>query len=324
MTRRHTENLQAYKAYLTGRHHWSLLLPGAMETGFKYYQKAVEHDPEFALPWAGMAEYYTLMSWMGARPPHEAMPLAKAAALKALELDNNLAQAYCALGLCQLTWDYDWAGAERSFQQADERNPEDGDNRYWHISLLIAQSRFAEATAISTRSLQSDPLSPLSHGMHAMGHYYARHYEQAVASCQQALAISANHLSAHLLLGLSYAALKRYDEAISVLDQAATASGRAAALVSALGMACAQSGEHDRARALLQELVGQRFIQSAYVAMIHTALGETDQAFEWLHRAYDERQGFLVILNVEPAFDPLRSDPRLAELLQRMGLVSAI
>lgn len=320
MKEQHTENALANNAYLTGRQHWNLLTPDSMATGFGYFQEAIEHDPEFALPWAGIADYYCLLNWLGIRPPQEVMPLAKAAALKALELDDNLAQAHCALGFCQMIHEYDWAAAEPSLQRASELDPANGDSQFWHVSFLVAQGRFDEAEALGVRIFQADPLSPISGLMQAMICYYSRRYEQVVRISLETLAKIPNHATVLMLLGLSYAGLKRSAEAISALEQAVAASGHTAAVVSALGMACAQAGERDRARALLKELTDREYVQSAYVAVILTALGETEQAFAWLQRAYNERQGFLIFLNVEPAFDPLRSDPRLAALLNLMRL----
>lgn len=323
MAKRPTENLQAYNSYLMGRYYWATSTVDSMQLALKHFQQAIEMDPNFALPYCGKADYYAMRSWAGNIPPHEAMPIAMEAALKAIELDDALSQAYSSLGLVLMTYEFDWQGAEEAFKKAAEINPGEEATCFWMVALKCATSRFAEARAIVNQAISLYPLSPLIRTVEAISEYYSGHYEKAVAACQEALKLLPGFPPALFLLGLNLTAQAKYEEAITELQQSVAASGRMIKDISALACAYARAGKRNEAEAILNELLQraeQEYIQPALIATIYAALGENDSAFEWLEKAFEDKHGFLIYLNVEPAFDSLRTDPRFTDLLERMRL----
>lgn len=326
LAKRHTENLQAYNAYLTGRYHWNFFSLDSLKVAYKYYEQALAHDPEFALAYAGITEYCLAVSWMGGVSPHKVMPMGKAAALKALELDPDLAQAHVSLGVAKLVYDFDWAGAEACFRRAMEMNLTDEVGYYWYALLLVGASRFDEARAVCVAGRQINPLTPILTHTEGLIDYYARQYDRAIEACRELRETIPHYMPALLITGLSQIGRGDYDGAIDTLTHGVPLSGRAGAMLAALGYAYAQVGDRARARAMLDELMDetrQTYVQPSYVAVVLANLGERERALEYLQKAYDERHGFLIFLNVEPAFDPLRGDPRFAGVVSRLGLMPA-
>jgi DNA-binding winged helix-turn-helix (wHTH) protein len=327
LARRHTENLQAYNAYLTGRYHWNFFSLDSLKLAYKYYEQALEHDPEFALAYAGITEYCLAVSWMGGVSPHKVMPQGKAAALKALDLDPELAQAHVSLGVAKLVYDFDWAGAEECFLRAIDLNLADEVGYYWYALLLVGASRFDEARAVCAVGRQINPLTPILIDVEGLIHYYERQYDRTIECCRELCETIPHYVPALMITGLSQIGEGSYEQAIDTLTKGVPASGRAGAMIAALGYAYAKAGDSARARALLDELTDetrQVYVQPSYVAVILANLGEREQALEYLQKAYDERHGFLIFLNVEPAFDPLRADPRFADIESRIGLTPKV
>jgi TolB-like protein/Flp pilus assembly protein TadD len=320
-----TQNLKAYQSYLTGKHYWGEQTVASMKLGFKCFEQALAHDPNFALAHCGIADYYTILSWDGHVSPHEVLPKARAAALRALALDNGLAQAHMSLGIIQMTYDFEWEGAERSFNQAIELNAAEEMGHFWAVTLRVLRSRFEEVATRVAQAIEASPLSPMIRTLGGIANYYSRQYAKAEAACQEALALIPNYPLAWFMLGLIHTAQGKHEQAVAELDQAATASGRMIRVLSALGYAQARAGNHPAAQAVLAELetrANTEYVQPCHLAIIHAALGQVEQAFVWLEKAYEERHGFLIYLNVEPAFDSIRSDPRFADLLKRMRLAA--
>lgn len=321
-----TQNLKAYQLYLTGRHYGATQTVESLQLGLRHYEQALVHDPNFALAHCGIADYHAWRSWDGHISPHEAMPRAKAAALNALKLDDSLAQAHISLGLIQMTYDFDWQRAEQSFDRAIELNEAEEMGYFWAVTLRVVMSRFDEVAAKVAQGIRANPLSPMMYVLSGIANYYARRYDEAETDCHKALDLIPNYPMAWFMLGLIYTAQGKYAQAIAGLEQAVTGSGRMIRVLSALGCAYARAGKHTEAQAVLTELearVETEYVQPCYFAVIYAALGQTEQAFAWLQKAYEDRNGFLMYANVEPAFDSLRHDPRFATLLQRLGLVTA-
>lgn len=318
----HTANLQAYNAYMAGRYFWTGVTVDFLNLGRKHFDQALALDPDFALAHCGLADYYVLMSWQGHLSPHQAIPPAKAAALKALELDDTLAQAHTSLGLIQLTYDFDWVNAEQSLHRAIELNASEDMAYFWLATLCIATSRFAEAAAYVQAANQLSPLSPLIRSLQIILEYYSREFEKAEATATEVLSLIPNFPVPSLLLGLAQTAHGKYQQAIAGLEQAATLTGRMISILSALACAHARAGNASNAQAIIvemQERMDREYVQPGFVAVIYAALDDKEQAFAWLQRAFEERHGFLLYLNVEPAFDPIRTDARFTELLNCMG-----
>jgi DNA-binding winged helix-turn-helix (wHTH) protein/TolB-like protein/Flp pilus assembly protein TadD len=325
LTKPYTNNAKAYDFYLIGRYHLNQVREDAFLKSLDYFQQAVEKDPSFALAYAGLAQSYNLLGVFNALRANEAFPKARSAALMALKLDNWLAPAHTALAMVKHAYDWDWPGAEQEFRRAIEINPSDSEAHHAYGYFLAFMSRFDEAVAEMKRAQELEPVSPGRITGLAQALLYARRYDEAITECRKALEMDPNFLHAHWTLGLSYIYKGMYEQALRALEKSVPPTGDCLCPdeQSAIGLAYALSGQRGQARKVIDELKRQserRYLPPAAMAAIYGALGEKDQAFRWLDRAYDQRDNILVLLRVEPMFDPLRSDPRFADLLRRVGL----
>jgi len=320
-----SENPEAYELYLKGRYALNNLTR-QQQSGLGYFEQAVEREPRFALAYAGMAESYVLMADLGATfklPPKDAYTRAKAAALKAVEIDETLAEAHVSLGLIAFNYEWDWARAEREFKRAIALKPDCVPAHHWYSHLLISQGRFDESLAESLHALALDPLD-VAMNFHLGFHYWnARQYDQARAQLEKTLTMDPNHHETHGILGATYAQQGRYSEAIAEWQKGIELGGWDKR--GFLGYVYALSGRRGEAQKLLAQLLDEAKSKpvSAYnIARIYTGLGEKEQAFSWLEKAIDERDSNLTMPGLKPdvQLDTLRSDPRFEELLRRMGL----
>ncbi len=325
LTRRGTENPEAYDLYLKGRYILNRFTH-AEKNGLRYFQQAVEKDANFALAYAGLAEAYVMMADIGATfalPPQEAYIRAKAAALKAVGLDDTLAEAHSSLGHIAYKYEWDWAGAEREFKRAIALKPNLYLALHSYSHLLIVQGRFDESLAVSQRVLALDPLDiPMNY--HLGVHYEnARQLEPALVYIEKALAMNPNQPYANSLLGLVFAQQGRYREAIEKMQISVKLSDSDQR--GNLGYVYAVAGQRAEARKVLtqlQEEARTKSVSQYFFALIYAGLGEQEAAFAALGKAVDERDGNLTHpgLKVDTRIDSLRSDPRFAGLLRRMGL----
>ncbi len=258
---------------------------------------------------------------MGA--PSETFPKARAAALKALELDPTLAEAHAALGRFAFLYAWDFSAAEREFRRAAELNPKSADIRMGYGAFLAGMGRRAESITNAQLSVELDPLSLLARAAAARPYYNARQYARAIAQSQSTIEIDSTFSRSHFWLGMSYEQLNRREDAIRELERTVALAGRIPVYVGALGHAYAIAGRRSEALTLVEEL--QRLSQSRYispvdVATVYVGLGKNDETFEWLEKAYQGRAYGLVFLNVDPRFDRVRPDPRFAGLMRRIGL----
>jgi serine/threonine-protein kinase len=325
LTKRYTENTGAYRLYLLGRYYWNRRTPESLNKGVEYFQQAIDKDPNYALAYAGLADSYSLLgSTIGGLLPRETFPKAKTAALKALEVDDTLAEAHAARALVSLRYDWDWPTTEREIKRAIELNPNYATAYQWYAAYLAAMGRPDGAIAEIKRAQELDPLSLIVNAVAGFHLYEARQYDRAVEQCQKALDLDLNFAQAHLFLGQAYEQKARYEEAIAELKKAVALSPNTPFIVSALGHAYAVSGQTGEAMKILdqlQELSQQRYISPHEMAIIYAGLGEKEQAFAWLEKAYADRSWRLPYLNkAEPRLDSLRSDPRFADLVRRVGL----
>jgi eukaryotic-like serine/threonine-protein kinase len=325
LVKRHTDNNEAYQLYLKGRYYWNRRTEEGIKKGIEYFEQAIERDPNYALAYAGLADCYTQLGTniSGALASHDVMPKAKQAAMKALQIDDTLAEAHTSLAQTRFLYDWDWPGAEIEYKRAIDLNPNYAHAHHWYSHYLLAMGRVQESLAESLRALDLDPLDlPIT--THLGWHYlYAREYDRAIEQLRKALDMDSRFLPAHLFLGQAYAQKAMYDKATAELQQAVSLSRETPVMVAVLGYAYAMSGKKGEAQIILHKLNAlsmQRFVPSQEIATIHTALGEKDQAFEWLRRAYEERYSGLAYLKNDPALDGLRSDPRFADLMRRVGL----
>jgi tetratricopeptide (TPR) repeat protein len=256
-------------------------------------------------------------------PPKDSYRQAKTAAIQALEIDDTLAEAHASLGNVQYWYDWDWSAAETEFKRAVELGPNYPTAHQLYASYLIVMGRHPEALSEIKQAHSLDPLSLPINVQVARILYFSREYDEAIEQCRKTLEIDPNFGGAHLFLGRSYKEKRMYQEALTELEKARRLLGGSAEVLALIGYTYAVSGSRVEAQNVLVELQGlskQRYVSPYHIAMVHAGLGERDAAFLWLDKAYSDREGRLTILKFAPEFDSLRSDPRYAELVRRIGL----
>jgi TolB-like protein/Flp pilus assembly protein TadD len=325
LVKRYTENTAAYHLYLKGHYYTNKRTEDWIKKGIDYFQQAIDLDPNYALAYAGLADAYAfLASSTGGLPPRDTYPKAKAAALKALEIDDTLAEAHASLGFFYLMYDWNFAESEREFKRAIKLNPAYANAHDGYGFLLKATGRNEKAIRESQRAQKLDPLSLFTNVSMGWAYYFARDYERAIEQGRKALEMEPRFDFAYWIVGLALAQLGRTEEAIASLNQAVILTGGGLTHEAHLGYAYALSGKREEAEQVLadlEEIAREKYVSAYYFAIIYLGLGKHDQTFSWLERAFDERAGFLAFIKVEPMFDGVRSDPRFTDLLRRMGLV---
>ncbi len=325
LVKRYTENALAYQAYLKGRYYWNQRTAKGLKKSIECFQEAIDLDEGYALAYAGLADCYCLLSIYSAIPPKAAMPRAKDAAIKALDLDDGLAEAHTSLAAAVVWFDWDWETSEREFKRAIELNPSYSVAHHWYASVLLsAMGRHDEALAEELRALEIEPLSLVINANLGFICYQGRQFDQAVDYLKNALEIDENFIYGHFILGLTYAQKEMFDESIAEIKLAIDlAGGRGALINAALGYVYAISGRREEALQLLQQLQtfpANRDVSPFYLALINAGLGDKDQALKCLDDACEERYNWVVWLKTEPMLDSLRWDERFDELLRRIGL----
>jgi TolB-like protein/Flp pilus assembly protein TadD len=326
LAKRHTENTEAYHFYLKGRYYTNKRTTEWLNKGIEHFQLAIERDPKYALAYAGLADAYAfLASSTGEHPPTEWYPKAEAAAQKALELDAALAEAHTSLGFYYLLYDWDFEEAGREFKRAIELNPAYANAHDGCSFYFKATGQHEKAIRACIHAQKVEPLSLFAHVSLGWAYYFARQYDLAVEQHRKALEMDPLFTFAHWNLGMARAQQMRLGEAVEAFQQAHVHSGNGLTFKAHLAYAYALAGQRDEAERIiaeLKELTRQRYVSSYYFAIIYLGLGELDRAFDYLELAYEERSGFMAFIKVEPMLDPLRSDPRFADLERRIGLIS--
>jgi serine/threonine protein kinase/Flp pilus assembly protein TadD len=320
LTKRATGNKEAYELYLKGRFWLEKRTPEGFTKAIEYFQQAIAKDRTYALAYAGLADCYSWLPTLAFVPPKEAYPKAKEAALKALEIDDTLAEAHTSLAVVKANQDWDWSGGEREFQRAIALNPDSAIAHFWYGWTLMNIGRFEESIAELKRALELDSLSLNNNCFLGVAYHFARQYDQATAQFQKALELDPNFFVLHTFLGLTYVQKSMYKEGIAELERAVAISPSNISLAY-LGYGYAAAGRRPEAQKVLDQLnevSKQKYVPPFHRAIICVGLGEKDQAFEWLEKAYEEH--FMIAIKVNRAFDPLRSDPRFQDLLRRMNL----
>jgi serine/threonine-protein kinase len=317
-------NADAYEAYLRGRFFWNKRTKDALEKAAGYFQKSIEKDPDYAPAYAGLADSYYVLAgtaYSGVAP-RDAYSKAKAATLRALQIDDTLAEAHTSLAHFHL-YELDWLAAERDYQRSIELNAAYATAHHWYALLLSALCRFPEALIEAECARQLDPLSLIINRDVGLIYYYARQPERAIQQYRATLELDPNFASAHQALGRAYLAKDMTDEAIAEIRKAVRLSGRSVTMRAALAHACAATGNRREATKILRELMEraqEAHVPSTTIAVVYSGLGDKDKAFEWLERAYNEHDSGLHTLQVHPIFDSLRSDQRFQNLLRRLNL----
>lgn len=318
----YTNDLDAYRLYLQGRHYSNQYTESGARRAISLFQEAITRDPNYALAYTGIADTYWGLSNLHL-PPKEAMPLARTATIRALEIDNTLAEAHLSLALVKFRYDWEWAESERSFLRAIELNPRYAFAREQYGLFLAAMGRFEEAVTQERTAQELDPHS--TSALLSLGDvlYYARRYDQSIEQHRRIIEIEPDYYLAHFYAGNAHAQKGELPEAIAEFQRARQID-QASMVLAGLGHAYAVSGQEKKAREMLKELRAlsqQRWVSPYYVALVYIGLGEKELALEWLWKAYDERGEEVAFLKVEPKFDSLRSDPEFISLLQRVKLV---
>lgn len=324
LSRRHTRNTQAYQHYLKGRYYWNKRTEEGLKKGIEEFHQAITVDPNYALAYAGLADSYMILSGYGSMMPEEVFPTAKAAAMKALRLDDTLAEAHTSLAAIRAWYEWDWEGAERRFNRAIELNPSYATAHLWYALTLAGRQRLDEALTWIRRAEELDPLSVIINLNVARILYFARRYDEAVEQCMKVVEMQPGFALTHRRLGQVYAQQAVFDRAFAEFEKALAIEPGDSETMSALAFTCCLAGDRARAEAILaqvEEMSKQTFVSPYSLARIHTGLGNKDLALEWLNETYRQQHGIIAYLLVEPVFESLQGDPRFDLLLRQIGLI---
>lgn len=316
------KQLEAYRLYLKGRNAWNKRTGDALQEAVEFFNQAIAIDPNYGAAYAGLADCYNMLVVYGRLKPKEGFPKAKAAAEKALEIDESLAEAHSSMAFIKFRWDWDRSAAEREFQTAIRLKPGYASAHQWYSSYLIAVERIDEAIAEAKRTEELEPLSFVASSHLGWIYYLAGQNDKAIEQCRKILELDPSSFPARRYLGLAYEAKGMYAEAIAEFQTGVKLSG-SPLMLALLGHAYAASGKTAEAKQVLkdlQELQGQRYVSPYTVAAIHVGLGDQEEAFKWLELAVEERDIWLMNLKVDPVFAKFRSNRRFTDLLARIRL----
>lgn len=324
---------EAYDAYLKARYKLHKMQPAAISKSVEDFERAIQLDPNFAPAHAGLASAYALLAIapFDLLPPRQSMPKAETAALKALELDNSLAEAYTALALVNHHYHWQWQDAEENYRRAIELNPENSSGHLWYSWLLLALNRRDKAFEQIEETMrivqETDPGRMVAvHATRAFAFYFGRDFEAAAKECEKALQLDPKHFMLHYILGRSCMRMGNSQKAIQHLKAGSSTPGEFPLIDAALGLAYAVSGHKEETQRLAEQFkktFSKRYIPPTYFGMLYAGLGDRDRAMAWLDKALAERADGLTWLAVEPMLDEMRSDSRFQELVKKIGLPDA-
>ena len=325
LSKRYTNDVAAYQLYLQGQVLWRSFSPPKLMSSINYYEEALRRDPTYALAYVGLANSYSVIGIYGPLPIEQAMTKSREAAMRAIALDPDLADAHAALGAVKLTYDWDWEGAKRELDRAMALDPKQVDAPELYAYYLHAVGRGEEAVRYLERAKELDPLFPVALSDYAFGLYFARRYPEAIAECQRLLRLDPERAPNYRILAKSYAALGRWPEALEMsklaLSKATDRSRGYHASLADVGYIEGKLGNRAAAEDVIAQIEksGGSWVP-LLVAQVYAGLGDADQTFAWLRKGLQIRTPFLYRFRLEPAFDWLRSDPRYAETLRAMNL----
>jgi eukaryotic-like serine/threonine-protein kinase len=327
LTKNYTESNAAYELYLKGRFYWNKRTPEALHKSVEYYEQAIQLDPSFALAYSGLADTYALLGGPeagGDMPPNEALPRAKAAAVKAVQIDESLAEPHVSLGHVTYFYDRDWPAAEREFKRAIELNPNYAIAHHWYAIYLSAMpTRLTDALAEIRRAKELDPLSLPINAWYGRILGLSGQLDQSIEQLRKTLELDPNFILGHYRLGQAYGEKGMYKEAIAEFEKVVKLPGGKSLGLTGLAHIYALSGRQEEARKTLSELLElskHQYLSPGQVAVVYIALGENDKALDLLEEANRIYDLNIIRLKVERRFDPLRSDPRFNDLVRRIGI----
>ena len=323
LIKRQTDDAEAYRLYLKGRHHWNRWTEDGFYKAIEYFQQAVDKDPGYALASTGLADSYVLLGWNSYLPPKEAFPKARAAAMAALRLDPELGEAHAPQAAVLWLHDWQWPEAEMEFKRSLALNPAHPTASHWYAEYLMTMGRQAEAIARMKNSLELDPLSLIISVAIGWAFYMARQYSDAIEQLQRTIEMDPNYPVTYWILGLLLRKMGRYELAIAESEKGVRLSGGSPLMNAALAQTLATAGAREKALQILDDLTKlatQKYVTPYFFAGIHIGLGEEDHAMEYLEKSYEEHSHWLMYLHMDPSMDGLRSNPRFQDLLRRVGL----
>ena len=324
LTKRYTVNPEAYQDYLKGRYWWNKSTKEGFEKGVEYFQQAIEKDPTYALAFSGLADCYSSLAELGVVPAKEGYLRAKDAALKAVDLDDTLAEAHGSLALIKSSYDWDWSGADKEIRRAIELNPSYADAHRLHAEVLWQTGRLNEAIAETKLTLEMDPLSLDNNDTLGLEFFLIREYDRAIEQERKVLELDPNFIEAYYFRGMAYLKKSMHEEGMAEFEKGVAISPLSTEALTGLGYGYAVTGRRAEAQKVLDklnELSKHEYVSAVWRAKIYAGLEEKDKAFEWLEAAYEDRSIVSVgFIKTNPMFDPLRPDPRYAHLLRRTNL----
>jgi serine/threonine protein kinase/Tfp pilus assembly protein PilF len=323
LKKRFTENTEAYQLYLQGRFFWNRRSEEGLKTAIRYFEKAIEKDPRYALAWAGIADSYSLLGEYGNIPRRELYPKAEAAVNKALEIDNRLAEVHTSFASLLMLSKWDWVNSEKEFKLALELNPNYSTAYHWYSQWFLIMGKLEESLRMISRAVELDPVSQAILKDKGLTLYYSRQYDGTIEMARRTLELDPNYAAAHRLLSLAYQGKELLDEAIAENRNWGTLTGNKVETTVSLAQLYAVSGQREDAKKLVEVVEKDKLmIDQVYrgLGLVYAALGENDIAFKWLEKSYQRREESLLSLKVDPKADRLRSDPRLIALLKKIGV----
>ena len=324
LAKRYTESVEAYQLYLKGHQHWRTFRQAEVQTSINYFNEALKKDPNYALAYSGLAFAFSVIGINGPLPAGEAMSRSREAAQRAVELDDNLAEAHIALGAVKIFYEWDWPGAEREFKRALELNPNYADAHNLYGYYLQAMGKGDAAVLEMKRAKELAPEWRVPNNDYLLALFSARRYDEAIEQSRQVTKLDQNNYFAYTILGQSLAQQGRYEEAAAEHERAVSlpAQQPTSRALTELGYFYAVTGEKGEALKIIERLKEKAEPKMPFdVAEVYAGLGDKDQAFAWLDRSVEERFAFTWKVVIMPQFDSLRSDPRYVALLRRMNLV---
>ena len=321
---RHTKSVEAYNLYLKGRYYWNKRSEEAFQKGMEHFQLAIERDPNYALAYAGIADCYILLQVYAYLSPKEALPKARAAAEKALEINSSMAEAHTSLAWVKWSYDLDRSAGEKEFKRVLELNPSYATGHHWYAIYLTAMGRHDESLAQIKQAQELDPLSLMISIDVGFVLFYGRKDDLAIEQYQKTIEMDKSFVVSYWRLAMIYAQKEMYNEALVMTQNMKKLLGDNDPLfLTTLGYVYSLSGKRDEAKKVLKELSElskQRYISPLRIALIYMGLGQKDQTFKWLEKAYEERDFWMTLIKTAPPFERLRSDPRFKKLLKKMNL----
>jgi len=323
LTRHFTEDTEAYQSYIKGLYYWNKRSSADIKKAIGYYEDAILKDANFALAYAGLADSYATLGILDDQRPQDSMPKARSAAMKAVELDDGLAEAHAALGYVKHRYEWDFTGAEKEFKRAIELDPKYATAHQWYGWYLISLGKFDDALAEFQQAQQLDPLSLYTNLTLGVPYYYSRNYEKAAEQFQRVSDMNPDFWLAHSWLAQTRAHQGKHDAALAELQKIGKIRGENLTEIPLAGYLYAVAGKPVEARQVLeasQRAAKNRYVPAYELANIYAGLEDNNKTFEWLEKAFIERDSTMTFIKVDQRLDRIRSDPRLAKLIDRVGI----